>query len=631
VPDVLRSLRLSARERRWGLFALAVVFYFYWWIWWNDERAHKLWADGYYNYLYARSLVFDHDIDFANDYKLCGDPQGDVHRLYFSSHAWNGAFIGSSIYFVPALLLSKLLVHLPAGASQQVVLGCEGPLVQWTLFVGPICGAFTLWFGYLAARRYVGDGPAAAAAVVFGLGSTLTAFAAQNPCYTHTYEAFSASVAIWLATKAEAEPKKHAYWLLSGMFCGFSLLARPNCVVMAMVPAALALHVFWGKWRDLAIAWALILVGLTLFGMLPLAEVNKFIFDRFSPFAARDKHQLQFKHPHEWLLLFSPIGGLFFFTPAAWFAMFGAPVGLLRDRARGMAIGFIGCTIPMVFICACVMDWHGANSFGARRLTPLVPLFVVMGAVFFDGMSNWLRARPARALTLLAFAVLTPFCMSVTGLVAGIRSNRTNWWDHALSQEEVYGGGASTMWFYLDHGYGDLAVLPAEMYYSWRFNRPMTSFRDACRYWYSRHTRLWYWKPNLPNLNEGKIRSLEDGLAEGGGGTRMVADRARVVLTTEWPIATSYTLKATSAKPAHLRVGDGHVFGRSVWFGEMDLPGDGKEVSQTFTVPVGELESGMNEFLFDSPGAEANGVVLKDWSLDDTTKYPPMYPPLRDL
>ncbi len=118
-------------------------------------------------------------------------------------------------------------------------------------------------------------------------------------------------------------------------------------------------------------------------------------------------------------------------------------------------------------------------------------------------------------------------------------------------------------------------------------------------------------------------------MAEGDGGMKMTKDRARLVLTTEWPLTTEYTVKASSKKPARLQVGDGHAF-TSVWFGAMDLPGDGKEVSQTFQVPKGELESGINEFLFDAPGAVDAGVVLRGISMDDTNPYPPMYPALRD-
>jgi hypothetical protein len=254
-----------------------------------------------------------------------------------------------------------------------------------------------------------------------------------------------------------------------------------------------------------------------------------------------------------------------------------------------------------------------------------------MGALFIDSMTRWLLARPARVLTLAACAVVGPFCMSIVGLVAGVRFNRTGWWDHAMTQEDAYGSGISSLWFFADHGFADVAILPAELFYTWRFHRPMNSFRDAVRPWYSRHTRLFYWKPNVPSLTDAKVRSVEDGMAEGDGGMKMTGDRARLVLDLEWPITTDYTLKASSKKPAHLRIGDGHAFGREVWFGEMDLPGDGKEVTQTFKVPKGELEGGINEFLFDAPGAADSGLVLRGLSLDDTNPYPPMYPPLRNL
>src|ERR1700749_3368245 len=74
IRDALRSLAPRLRDERWGLgvtlgtLVASLCIYAVTPISWTPG------ADGFYSWIYARSLAFDGDIDFKNDYALCGDP-----------------------------------------------------------------------------------------------------------------------------------------------------------------------------------------------------------------------------------------------------------------------------------------------------------------------------------------------------------------------------------------------------------------------------------------------------------------------------------------------------------------------------------------------------------------------------
>jgi hypothetical protein len=158
----------------------------------TTPTAHSVASDGHYTWLYTRSLVFDHDIDFKNDYALCGDFYNKgVDRG--TGHVDNPFYVGPVVVWAPILWTLKHTVTLPQGAPPDVTGACSGPLVKTTLGVGPLLGALTILMMARLARRHASDGAAALAAGLLGLCTTLAAYAAVMPSYSHVHDAFSLS------------------------------------------------------------------------------------------------------------------------------------------------------------------------------------------------------------------------------------------------------------------------------------------------------------------------------------------------------------------------------------------------------------------------------------------------------
>ncbi len=65
-----------------------------------DATAFHPSGDGYYSWVFARSLAFDGDIELTIDYAQCGDPF-DVGRDRGPGHPDNPFYVGPALFWVP--------------------------------------------------------------------------------------------------------------------------------------------------------------------------------------------------------------------------------------------------------------------------------------------------------------------------------------------------------------------------------------------------------------------------------------------------------------------------------------------------------------------------------------------------
>src|SRR5436190_21796622 len=81
-----------------GLLLLVVVFA-------ANPRPLRPESDGMYNWAFARSLTYDRDLNFTNDYALCGDPFGLRARQVVPGRPDNSYYVGPSLLWAPLLAL----------------------------------------------------------------------------------------------------------------------------------------------------------------------------------------------------------------------------------------------------------------------------------------------------------------------------------------------------------------------------------------------------------------------------------------------------------------------------------------------------------------------------------------------
>ena len=610
----VRSFASAVRSARWGILATLVALLIFLHLFAERHQTGTS-SDGYYTWLFARSLVYDHDIDFTNDYALCGDPH---HKgvLRGTNHPDNPFYVGPSVTWAPVLWVLRATKHISQTEPESVRLACQGVLPVETLLVAPFLGALTVWLLYRIARRYGGDGVAALCAALLGMGTPLLANAAIMVSYTHVYDAFWAAVAILAALRASERPTL-ARWSLTGIAVGLDLLQRPVSVLYGVVPLALAitgaraplLRRIVGPLLGLAL-------GVAFFGVLPQVLVYKYLYGHYWIGAPHGRFYMQYGHAHPWLLLFAPHGGLFFTSPVAWLAVPGLAVGLRDPRTRVLMASSLVAIAATVWLSSAALDWDASWTFGARRLTSVVGLLAAPTALALGRMERWLRARPARAVTAIAVSSCAAVAFATAGGTFAVATGVAPG-DRGLSQAELYGSGARVAWGWVDR-VGDLAILPAEMIFHLRYGLAMHAFRAATEPDYQRDYRTM----TRPDTDFDLRKHLDQvtGFDKRGDDLVMTDKRATFVLTTGWPFATDVIVKASATPATELRLGRRTLTG-TVWYGAPSTFHQGVH-AEKYAIPAGGFDSGLLELVFER--ADTGGeVVVESIRIEDDAQYAP--------
>lgn len=614
----MKKLFGGFRDNLFGLLASVLTLALYLWIFANDANAHSPGSDGAYSWLWARSTVFDGDIDFANDYELCGDPlrQG-IDRG--TGRLDNPFYLGPALFWAPLLAILRAFLHVSPEIAAHAN-ACKGPLAMWTLVLAPVLGALAIWLSYRAARRFANDGPAALAAVAFALGSSLYAYATVLPSYSHVYATLATSALLLVTLRAGEAPTSLIRWMLVGAWLGIAFLQRPTNVIFALLPAAVAfLHL---RHHLRSFVSALLAVGLSAlpFALVQLAAY-RYLYGTF--FATpQGPHYLDLGQPHPVLLLFAPHGGLFPTAPAAWFSVLGAIIVFRQSSFRLFAFALFVVVALEIWISSSALDWHGSSTYGARRLTTLTPILVVFAAAAFDKIRVFLEARPALGRVALGIACVLPLGFATTGAVWSLPRSGVPLGE-GPSQANLWGKGTAVAFSLVDSRWGTLASLPAQWAFAWRYDLPGNRFLDATQSpWYIRDYRnLRFYAQKLPLADKNLGRTMK-GFSQDEAGARMTASEGRIVFAAQWRHATAYRVVGSAAKEgAQLRVGQGLAFGKVRWLGTVTLGEAVRE--EAIALPEGAFGSGLNEIvleLVDIGAAEAGAHVVAI-AIDDEREY----------
>jgi hypothetical protein len=344
--------------------------------------------------------------------------------------------------------------------------------------------------------------------------------------------------------------------------------------------------------------------------------IYRYLYGAFIPATPpHGRFYMQYAHAHPWLVLFAPHGGLFFTAPVTWLAVVGAAFGLTRQKSRVVVLATLAACAATVWISSAALDWHGSGTYGARRLTSLVPLLAVPTVIALVRARAWLKARPRMALAAIGVAVLVPMAFTAIGEVKGVALERVST-ERGLPQAALYGVGREVAWERVDAAIGDVAIYPAELVFAARYGLTPRAFRDATEPLYGRNYRTMEWEGTGIGF-KGEHQNLVTGAFIDEVGMHVVKRRATAVFAAQWPFATSLVVRAFAFSPTRMRVGRGTVFGTQ-WFGDVAV--DTVVHDLIVPIPDGGFDSGIMELAF---GCDlAANVVVESVNIQDTATYP---------
>ena len=319
--------------------------------------------DGFEYYSIVRSLLFDQDLELANDYsclKSFGQYSGgrSVSRVPMGvGLLWSPAIVVTHAGTLVARLLGS---ELPAD-------GCSIPYTSAVTLASFLFAMTAIFLSEAAVRRF--QGPAIALLVAFGLwaATPLVYYAVWAPSSSHPSSAFAAAVflTLWLRNRDKDDLRS---WLVMGAAGGLMSVVRIQDAVLLAVPVVdLLLSRRPGFLRK-----AIALGGPVAFAFLVQAFVWAGIWgpEFLKHIRQRNAFVAEF---HVMEVLFSSRHGLFVWTPL-WLVGALGWFRLARREARlGLAVwtGFL----LLLLVNSGFWDWWSNIAFGQRRFLGLTLLF----------------------------------------------------------------------------------------------------------------------------------------------------------------------------------------------------------------------------------------------------------------
>jgi hypothetical protein len=359
----------------------------------------RLQSDGFYYYAYLRSLAFDHDVDFTNDYRMLG--LGDKAHLFRptrTGHAQSAWTIGPAIVWSPFFAVGHLAAtRLHAAGVDVSTDGTSFPYRQAVCIAGLFYGLLGCWFAYRITRHLWPPAIAGPTVALTMTGSFMLWYMVAEPTMTHapSMAAVAGFVWLWLATR---ERRTVAAWALLGLAAGLMALIRWQNALFMILPALDVLPVFIphsdrrARSASLTGAGVFLLCGLVAF--LPQMLAWKAIYGSYvarSPIGPA----IRWGDPHIIDVLFSARNGLLSTSPMLYLAAAGL-VLIAFERPR-VGLPALVATAMMVYFNACIQDWWGSAGFGGRRFDGTIPLFCLGLAALVDAGSRVVRRYPLPA------------------------------------------------------------------------------------------------------------------------------------------------------------------------------------------------------------------------------------------
>lgn len=401
-------------------------------------------------YVYLRSLRFDGDLDFANDYRRFAElnPASGIEQSLLQPNRirertglyGNIAPVGAAIMWAPFFLLADALVHLANALGASVPAdGFSAPYTGAVAYASAVYGLGGVLLSYRLARGYTTQRASALAAATVWLATPLVWYMFVQMPFAHATGLFLTAlfITIWHETRGRggrrplsdssfggakplrASPARSARaWLALGLVGGLMTITREQLGLFLLIPALEALLAYAalarrGAWRTAAGLLARHALFLAAFALALAPQVAAYQALNGTPRPAGEvSGKLNWCSPHfiDTLVDYDPAPaawcgvtddftasrpplsrGAFVWSPVLVPALLGLALLWRRDRLllAALALAFLAQTYVNG---AFGTTWHLAGAFGFRRLIECTPIFTLGLALLLDraaGRAGW--------------------------------------------------------------------------------------------------------------------------------------------------------------------------------------------------------------------------------------------------
>jgi len=377
-------------------------------VWLAKPDGRVLFGDALHHYVQLRSIVFDRDVKFTNEYVRMyapgagQDPETEwIVKTNATGHIRNLMPVGPALLWAPLFLLTAAGVAIADAMGAAYPLDGYGRLFQATAgFSGILAAGLGAWLAYRTAASLVSRRAAIWATLAVWLASSALYYSVISPTYSHAASMLAVS-AFWFAFVHTRERRDVARYAILGALAGIAALMRWQDAILLLVPLWDAVEARrTAGTAGVLVRWA-VAAAAAVAAFLPQSIVWQRLYGH--PFTIpQGSAFMKWGSPALWQVLVSDNHGLFTWTPVLLLSIAGLWLLLRTDRRIGVpAAAFL---LLSWYVNASVADWWGGEAFGGRRFVACFPVFVLGAATLFE---RW-RDRPRRlAGVTIAFVALT--------------------------------------------------------------------------------------------------------------------------------------------------------------------------------------------------------------------------------
>jgi hypothetical protein len=357
-------------------------------------------------FAYLRSLWFDRDLSFENEYRYFYDRGttrfGGFHETFLERETDTGrrinfGTVGCAILWSPFYAAGDVYARL-TGAPRD---GYSKPYLAGIAYGSALYGFLAIVLAILCARRLGLNGFPAALAI--WLGTPLLFYMYVAPPFAHASSAFTVALFTWIWLRIRGE------WTPAGMAAlgaagALMAMTREQDLFYIAGPALDWVLTRARSWRARAEedggrrtgrGWTADVSGVLAAGATfvlvysPQLVAYKILYGHFGPHGSV-ANKMKWYSPHALQVLFSPEHGYFVWTPLAVLALVGVvllfvpPKGgsytysvVSAFRRNDVAVPLAVMFLLTVYVAGSVDSWTVAGGFGQRRFVSATTILVI--------------------------------------------------------------------------------------------------------------------------------------------------------------------------------------------------------------------------------------------------------------
>jgi hypothetical protein len=372
----------------------------------------------YFSFL--RSLWFDHDLSFDNEYRYFEDhyfldrgvppPAGFASTFLedttATGHRRTFATIGCALLWAPFYAVGDIVARVLHATGRPVAVdGYSQPYIAAVCYGSACYGFAALLLSAAIVRRSLGSAIAATAAV--WVGTPLFFYMYLAPVFAHACEAFAVALLLWswLHARERWTPGRAA---LVGAAGALAAMVREQELILVAGPA---LDFLWtaietarapqplesGRPAPATLA-AAAGAGIAGFAVGYVPQVIAYLSINGQIRAAGEvTRKMNWAAPHFFGVLFNPEHGFVFWTPLvvlavcglAWLLSGGGARGAIERRERRtLAACSLTIFVLNTYVAGSIESWTAAGAFGQRRFVSATPVLVVGLAALLTSVAS---------------------------------------------------------------------------------------------------------------------------------------------------------------------------------------------------------------------------------------------------